>query len=76
MCIRDRAIQEKALANANNRRASGYIKQLRDMGMTYRDIAGKLNMEGFRTSRNKLFQAMSVKRLYDRTSNNSYFLLK
>ncbi len=62
------AIKEKALANANNRRASGYIKQLRDMGMTYREIAGKLNTEGFRTAKGKLFEAMSVKRLYDRAT--------
>jgi len=61
-----KAIQEKALANANNRRATGYIKQLRNMKMTYRTIAAKLNEEGFRTSRDKLFEAMSVKRLYDR----------
>ena len=60
------ANRQKALTNSNNRRASGYIQQLRDKGMTYRAIAEKLNMEGFRTARGKWFESMSVKRLYDR----------
>lgn len=63
------ANRQKALANTNNRRASGYIKQLRGSEMTYQEIATKLNAEGFRTARGKLFAAMSIKRLYDRINN-------
>jgi len=60
------ANRQKALRNTNNRRASGYIKQLRENKMTYRAIADKLNEEGFRTAKDKLFLPMAVKRLYDR----------
>lgn len=61
------AIKNKALNNTNNKRATGYIVQLRESEeMPFQKIADKLNDEGFRTSRNKFFTATAVKRLCDR----------
>lgn len=60
------ACRQKALDNQNNRRATGYIKRLRDSGMTYQAVATQLNMEGFRTARDKYFTPMAVKRLHDK----------
>lgn len=65
--VRDRgvrAIKEMAKNNPNNKRAKGYIKTLRDNGLTFQKIADKLNFEGFKTSRNKQFTATAVRRLF------------
>lgn len=63
------SIKHKARMNANNKRASGYISQLRQSEMSFQIIADKLNVEGFRTARNKFFTPMAVKRLYDRNAS-------
>lgn len=59
-----RAIKEKALNNPNNKRAKGYIKTLRENGLTFQKIADKLNIEGFKTSKDKQFTATAVRRLF------------
>ncbi|WP_066837196.1 recombinase family protein [Rufibacter ruber] len=75
------ANRQKAQANENNRKAAGYIRQLREnlvpvtdadgkptgerRQRTWREIAATLNSETYRTSRGGLFQAMQVQRLYD-----------
>jgi DNA invertase Pin-like site-specific DNA recombinase len=65
------ACRQKALDNQNNRRATGYIKRLRDSGMTYQAVATQLNTEGFRTAQDKFFTPMAVRRLYGKGSNNA-----
>lgn len=61
------AVKEKARNNVNNKRASGYIISLRESEkLPYQKIADRLNLEGFRTARNKFFTPTAVKRLYDR----------
>ena len=39
---------------------------LRESGMSFRDIAAKLNQNGFKTRQGKEFKAMTVKRMLDR----------
>ena len=57
----------KARNNLNNKRAVGYIRLLRDReGLTYHQIANKLNEEGYLTSRGKLFYPATVLRLYNK----------
>ncbi|QCR24507.1 recombinase family protein [Pontibacter sp. SGAir0037] len=59
------AIQEKAQANINNRKAAALVKSLRIyQKLTWRQIAQELNMGGFRTSRGGEFQATQAMRLY------------
>jgi DNA invertase Pin-like site-specific DNA recombinase len=57
------AMRSRAEGNLNNRRASGYAKELRKGGMTLEGIAGRLNAEGYRTSRGGLFAAIQVSRV-------------
>ena len=59
--------------------AGAFTLTLREDGMTYKQIAERLNEGGFKTSRGKEFSAMQVKRLIDRYPtkkqvclNNSY----
>jgi len=52
----------KALNNANNMRAKAIINQLKS-NMNLNEIANYLNSNGFVTSRNCKFQAVTVKRL-------------
>ncbi|HEX7414617.1 MAG TPA: recombinase family protein [Bacteroidia bacterium] len=60
---------EIARQNPNNKRAMGYIKQLREnSGLTYQAIANKLNNEGFKSSRGLNFSAKTVQLLYVRAS--------
>jgi DNA invertase Pin-like site-specific DNA recombinase len=54
----------KAKENKNNQRALVVIKELRDKGESYRDIAAKLNDNGFVTSRGNSFKPTTVMRLY------------
>lgn len=56
----------KANENPNNKRAGAFIVTLRSEGKTYKEIAEVLNINGFKTSRNKDFKQMQVKRLYDK----------
>ena len=58
------AMREKAQANPNNRRAKGYIKNLREQGLSFQKIADKLNQEEFKTAKDKQFTANAVRRLY------------
>ena len=62
------AMKFKALANANNRRASAYATLLRESGMSFRKISDELNAKGFLTSQGKAFQAMSTKRVIEMIS--------
>lgn len=56
--------QIKAQNNPHNRRAKGYIKQLRNQGLSYQKIAGILNEEGFKTAQENSFLATTVRRLW------------
>ncbi len=58
--------KELATLNDNNRKASGYIILLRNSGSTLQQIADKLNSEGFRSSRGKLFRPSNVLMLLNR----------
>ena len=57
-----------SLSNENNRRAVGYIKELRDKNTPYSVIAERLNSAGFRTARGRNFHKISVQRLYLKAS--------
>jgi len=60
---------EIAKQNPNNKRAMGYIRQLREQsGFTLQAIANKLNHEGFKTSRGNKFSAKTVQLLYIRAT--------
>ena len=66
---RDKSIEvrrKKADENPNNKMAGAFTLTLRADGMTYKQIAEKLNVGGFKTSRGKEFSAMQVKRLIER----------
>lgn len=69
------AIKEKAAKNENNKRAVKMIcalrSQLNEKGKpkTYAAIATELNDSDFKTSKGKEFQAIQVKRLFDRYCN-------
>ncbi|WP_181308267.1 recombinase family protein [Rufibacter sp. XAAS-G3-1] len=60
------AIKRKAAANENNRRAAELIRLYREQGATWVTIAGKLNQSGFKASKGGVFQAVQVKRIYER----------
>lgn len=54
-----RANQERA--RARHRKVSGYIRTLREQGLSLRSIASRLNEEGHRTTRGKLWHAAQVR---------------
>lgn len=59
---------EIASNNTNNKRAMGYINQLRVLAkLTFQAISDKLNSEGFKSSTNKKFSAKTVQLLYIRS---------
>lgn len=58
------AARESANDNANNRRAIALIESLRAAGKPYQAIADQLNTFGFRTARDKSFDATRVRRLH------------
>jgi DNA invertase Pin-like site-specific DNA recombinase len=58
------AIKQKALDNENNKKAKGYISVLKSNGLSLRQIAAKLNAEGFKTSRGCCFTAAAVNLLF------------
>ena len=53
----------KAKAKERNQQASEVAHLLHEKGLSLREIAERLNTRGFRTSRGKEFQAVSVSRL-------------
>lgn len=63
--------QENARNNPRNKRATAFIMELRGKGLSYDNIADKLNEIGFKTSRNKKFTSTAVMRLYKRFIENS-----
>jgi DNA invertase Pin-like site-specific DNA recombinase len=63
------ALRDKAAPNENNRRAAALVQAYRQQGLSWLAIAGKLNGAGFKTSRGGDFQAVQVKRIYERISN-------
>jgi allantoicase len=61
-----RAIRGNALADKNNMRATAYIRQLSKEGISIREIARRLNADGFETRRGKEFNAWQVILLAER----------
>lgn len=45
---------------------AGYVKMLRDEGLSYKHVADRLNSEGFETRQGKPFKAMTVWRVVQR----------
>jgi DNA invertase Pin-like site-specific DNA recombinase len=60
------ALKDKATTNENNRRAAALVRAYRQQGLSWLAIAGLLNQAGFKASRGGEFQAVQVKRIYDR----------
>lgn len=60
------SIRAQAAANANSRPASAMIGQLVKQGLSWSEIARRLNESGFKTPRGHTFQAVQVQRLYER----------
>ena len=46
--------------------SAGYVKVLRDEGLSYNHVADRLNSEGFETRQGKLFKGMPVYRMLKR----------
>ena len=63
--------QRNSSENENNKKATALIIPLRKQNKSYQNIANTLNLNGFKTRRNKLFTPVAVKRLYDRYLKNS-----
>lgn len=59
-------IKARAAENRNSRPASAMILQLRKEGMNWSQIARQLNQGGFYTPNGKVYQAVQVKRLYQK----------
>jgi len=62
------AVHNKARSNKKTRHAYHFIKPLRESGMTYYNIAKKLNEEGYTTIRGKEFNGIQVQKIYERFS--------
>ena len=60
-------IKENAKNNKANLQAMDIICSARNEGLTYQQIADKLNRLQYTTRYGKDFKPMQVKRLYDRT---------
>ncbi|PTX13133.1 DNA invertase Pin-like site-specific DNA recombinase [Pontibacter mucosus] len=58
--------QENAASHKANRQATELIQMYREKGMTYQQIADRLNSHGFTTRRGKKFFAITVQRLHIR----------
>ncbi|GAB3832795.1 recombinase family protein [Pontibacter rugosus] len=58
--------RENAATHKANRQATELIQMYRDKGMTYHDIAARLNSYGFTTRRGKKFFPITVQRLHVR----------
>lgn len=61
-----RVNRRKALDNKNNNRAMELISMYREKGLTYEEIANKLNAQSFVSPRGKAFHKTTVMRLYKR----------
>lgn len=57
-----RVIKEKALQNPNNLRARGYAQMLRSKGISYKEIAERMNNEGYKSPSNKRILPITVYR--------------
>lgn len=55
---------EKARLNENNRKATILILNLREQGLSFNQIAIKLNAYGYKTSTNCEFSRVQVRRLF------------
>ncbi|MDR2144930.1 MAG: recombinase family protein, partial [Tannerella sp.] len=55
---------QKAIDNANNRRAAALIKAMANDNKTFAEITKSLNSQGFKTSRGGQFQIVQVQRIY------------
>lgn len=58
--------KEKARTNENNRKATILITNLREQGLSYNQIALKLNEYGYKTSDNCTFSRTQAQRLFQR----------
>ncbi len=65
------AIKANARLDGHNIRAGAMAVLLRNQGLSFRQIAGRLNELGYPTRHGKPFRPMSVKRLVDRSVNES-----
>jgi DNA invertase Pin-like site-specific DNA recombinase len=68
---RKRSLQVRRInanKNINNRLATALIVSMRKEKKSYSAIAKELNTSGYQTRRNKMFSAMTVKRLFDRAN--------
>ena len=57
----------QAQQDLRNKQATKIILRCKKEQMTLTQIAEELNKDGYKTSRGKLFTAMTIKRLYDRS---------
>ena len=60
-----RSLKLKSMSNRNKNVARPYAKELRRQGMIYKDIAARLNLEGYITSQGGKYYPQSVKRLIE-----------
>lgn len=60
-----RSLRLKSMSNRNKNVARPYAKELRRNGMYYKDIASRLNLEGYITSQGGKYYPQSVKRLIE-----------
>ena len=67
-----KAIQNKAMTNKDNLQALELIKDKRRLGLTYVEIALKLNQLGYTTSLGNTFHAITVRKLNKRSQNWSF----
>jgi DNA invertase Pin-like site-specific DNA recombinase len=63
------AIKEYASTNKNNLQALELIRDKRKAGMTYKEVADRLNKLEYKTSRGKSFEAITVRKLLERSAN-------
>ncbi len=62
-----KSLRLKSMSNRNKNVARPYAKELRRQGMIYKDIAARLNHEGYLTSQGGRYYPQSVKRLIEET---------
>lgn len=65
-----RANKKKAYSRPNNRRARGYIKNLRQEGLTFQAIADRLNTEEFKSPKGKQFTRATAQRIFIQSTRN------
>jgi len=57
---------QKAIENANNKRAAALIQAMVNDNKTFSEITKSLNKQGFKTSRGRQFQIVQVQRIYEK----------